>query len=87
MLGLKFRRQQVIRGYIVDFYCAELRVALEIDGAMHENHGQAFHDVLRDFELMQFGVLTLRLPAEAVSPDTLRNLLEPIVRRARREPR
>ncbi len=31
-LGLKFRRQHVIRGFIVDFYCAELRLAVEVDG-------------------------------------------------------
>jgi len=31
-LGLKFRRQHVIRGFIVDFYCPELRIAVEVDG-------------------------------------------------------
>ena len=34
-LGLKFRRQQVIRGLIVDFYCAEKRLAVELDGDIH----------------------------------------------------
>ena len=85
MFGLKFRRQQVIRGYIVDFYCAELRLALEIDGSVHETFDQAFRDVVRDLRLLEFGVLTLRLPAEAVSARNLRSLLEPIVRRARQE--
>ena len=32
LLGLKFRRQQVIAGFIVDFYCASRRLALELDG-------------------------------------------------------
>lgn len=41
LLGLKFRRQQVIRGYVVDFYCAELRLALEIDGGIHHEPEQA----------------------------------------------
>jgi len=85
MLGLKFRRQQVIRGYIVDFYCAELRVALEIDGAVHACFEQAFHDVGRDLELMEFGTITFRLPAEEASANDPRELLEPIVRRARPE--
>ena len=30
--GLSFRRQQVIRGYIVDFYCHQRRLAVEVDG-------------------------------------------------------
>lgn len=34
-LGLKFRRQHVLYGFIVDFYCPELRLAIEVDGAIH----------------------------------------------------
>jgi len=34
-LGLKFRRQHVLYGFIVDFYCHELRLAVEIDGSVH----------------------------------------------------
>src|SRR5437870_2659422 len=33
--GLHFRRQQVIAGFIIDFYCASARLAIEIDGASH----------------------------------------------------
>jgi very-short-patch-repair endonuclease len=35
--GLKFRRQQVIAGYIADFYCEEAKLVVEIDGNIHEN--------------------------------------------------
>jgi very-short-patch-repair endonuclease len=66
LLGLKFRRQQVIRGYVVDFYCAELRVALEIDGACHGDPGQAEYDLNRTVELWEMGVITLRMWAEDV---------------------
>jgi very-short-patch-repair endonuclease len=34
-LGLKFRRQQVLFGFIVDFYCHELRLVIEVDGSVH----------------------------------------------------
>ena len=37
-LNLKFRRQHVIEGYVLDFYCSELHVAVEIDGAVHREH-------------------------------------------------
>jgi len=33
--GLKFRRQYGINNYTVDFYCSELRLAIEIDGGVH----------------------------------------------------
>ena len=50
-LGLKFRRQHVLRGYVVDFYCAELRLAIEIDGKVHDR--QKDYDDIRQ-ELIEF---------------------------------
>jgi len=35
--GLKFRRQYSIGNYIVDFYCPEHRLAIELDGMTHDN--------------------------------------------------
>jgi len=34
-LGLNFRRQHIIKGFIVDFYCHKLRLVIEIDGGIH----------------------------------------------------
>jgi very-short-patch-repair endonuclease len=34
---LKFRRQQVISGYVADFYCEAAKLVVEIDGNVHEN--------------------------------------------------
>jgi very-short-patch-repair endonuclease len=51
-LGLKFRRQQVVRGYIVDFYCAELRRVLEGDGAVHHHPHRAQDDLVRMLHLL-----------------------------------
>jgi very-short-patch-repair endonuclease len=36
-LGYKFRRQYGIGKYIIDFYCQELRLAIEVDGITHED--------------------------------------------------
>src|SRR2546428_3945602 len=47
MLSLKFRRQHVIAGFIVDFYCAELRLVLEIDGGGHSSGAQSDYDDAR----------------------------------------
>jgi len=36
ILGLKFRRQHVLHGFIVDFYCASERVVIELEGSPHD---------------------------------------------------
>lgn len=87
LLGLKFRRQQVIRGYIVDFYCAELRLALEIDGGIHDQPEQADYDCGRDLELLEMGVVVLRIDPNDVRAELLHRLLEPLVMRARKAAR
>jgi very-short-patch-repair endonuclease len=58
MEGLKFRRQQVIDNYIVDFVCFENRIIIELDGGQHavENN----KDRERDSSLQQFGFKVLR---------------------------
>jgi very-short-patch-repair endonuclease len=79
-LGLKFRRQQVIRGYVVDFYCAELRLALEIDGPIHQRADRAEADVLRMLHVLtEADVRFVRLPAHRVDEQTLRALLTPLL--------
>jgi len=74
-LGLKFRRQQAIGSFVVDFYCAELRTALELDGGVHDDPGQREYDRLRDAALARLGVTILRVRNEDVSLEYLRRLL------------
>ena len=57
--GWKFRRQHVLGGYVVDFYCAELELAVEVDGPIHDDRHA--HDRERDAALAGLGVDTLRL--------------------------
>jgi very-short-patch-repair endonuclease len=57
--GWKFRRQHVIAGYIVDFYCAELWLALEVDGSSHDD--RAAEDERRDAALEALGVRVVHL--------------------------
>jgi very-short-patch-repair endonuclease len=78
--GLKFRRQQVVRGYIVDFYCAELRLALEIDGPIHHDASRAEADVLRMLHVFtEANVWFVRLAAHRVNEQNLRDLLAPLL--------
>ena len=70
MLGLKFRRQHPIGRFVVDFYCAEHRLVVELDGPTHEMNRA--YDRERDKWLEAGGYRVLRVPTEAVSEDLLR---------------
>ncbi len=59
--GFKFRRQHPVGPYILDFYCAEARLAVEIDGAVHDHPDQIAHDHRRDAYFAGLGIRTLRL--------------------------
>ena len=62
--GVKFRRQHAIGPFIADFYCASLRLAIEIDGSSHEDRGE--HDGRKDAYLRSLGVEVLRFQNEDV---------------------
>lgn len=64
MHGLKFRRQQVIEGFIADFYCNELRLIVEVDGGIHET--QKDYDKLRDWIISRNDITVLRFSNEEV---------------------
>ena len=61
MFDFKFRRQHPIGSYVVDFYCAELRLCVEIDGGVHGFYAQAIHDAERSRELSGLGLIIVRL--------------------------
>ena len=64
--GLRFRRQHPIGAYILDFYCAALGLAIEVDGAVHDHPRQVTHDVARDAWLAERGITVLRFNASDV---------------------
>ena len=75
--GLKWRRQQVISGFIVDFYCAEHRIVLEIDGDFHDRTGAAEADEERAVVFAREGIRAIRIRNEAVSRANLRAAVSP----------
>jgi very-short-patch-repair endonuclease len=56
--NLKFRKQQPIDHFIVDFYCAEHRCVIEIDGASHD--ARQDRDAIRDKYLQQNNIVVMR---------------------------
>jgi very-short-patch-repair endonuclease len=67
-LGVHFRRQQVIQGFIVDFYCHRAGLAVEVDGDVHDL--QKEEDERREKVLSEMGLKMVRFQNEEV----LRNL-------------
>jgi very-short-patch-repair endonuclease len=64
--GLKFRRQHPIGPYVLDFFCASARLAVEVDGQMHHTEDRPEKDAARDRWLARQGIMTLRIPASWV---------------------
>jgi very-short-patch-repair endonuclease len=58
-----FRRQHPIGPYVLDFYCAKARLAIEIDGVSHDMGDRPKHDIERDVWLAKHGVGVVRIPA------------------------
>lgn len=61
-LGVTFRRQHPVGPYYLDYYCAELKLAVEIDGDLHD----VARDARRDVFLSEKGIRVLRIPASHV---------------------
>ena len=63
-LGFKFRRQHPIGDFILDFYCSQAKLGVEIDGPDHKR--QTRYDEWRTEQLAQMGLSVLRFPEEQV---------------------
>ena len=59
-LNLKFRKQHAIGNYIVDFYCPELKLIVEIDGDTHAFNESIMPDIERTLYLQSFGYRVIR---------------------------
>ncbi|MFN3998595.1 HsdR family type I site-specific deoxyribonuclease [Algoriphagus sp.] len=64
--SLKFRRQHQIGHYIVDFYCHEKKLIVELDGEVHNNLERQKHDLIRDKYLTSSGFNIIRFRNEKV---------------------
>lgn len=67
--GLRFRRQHPVGPYVLDFYCAEFRLAVEVDGFAHLTEDRPQRDVHRDGWLEAQGIRVMRIGAAEVMAD------------------
>ena len=59
-LPITINRQKVIGKYVVDFYCASAKIAIELDGSQHYTESATVKDIERDKYLNDFGIKVLR---------------------------
>jgi len=65
--GLQFRRQHPLGPYVADFYCAEAKMVIELDGRTHNHTVQS--DRARDAWMHERGILVVRIPVSRLSKD------------------
>jgi very-short-patch-repair endonuclease len=65
--GYKFRRQHPIGRFIVDFYCAERRLIIELDGSIHDQQQEYDHE--REELLLQQGYTIIRIANAEIEAD------------------
>ncbi len=61
--GLKFRRQHGSDDFILDFYCSDARLGIEVDGIGHDMGERPERDAKRDAFFAKAGIETIRIPA------------------------
>jgi very-short-patch-repair endonuclease len=67
--GLRFRRQEVILGWIADFYCSSKKLIIEVDGGYHNEPLQQARDIRRDHIMKMHGLSTIRFANREVLSD------------------
>jgi very-short-patch-repair endonuclease len=77
MYGYDFHRQKPLLNYIVDFYCYELDLVIEVDGQYHTREEKYQADLLRDKELEAYNLTIFRFTEQEVRKDIV-NVLRAI---------
>src|ERR1700744_5383521 len=71
MFGYDFHRQKPLLNYIVDFYCYELNLVIEVDGRYHDHEERYQLDNLRTKELEAYNLCILRFSEQEVRMDMM----------------
>ena len=82
-LGLKFRRQEAVSIFVLDFYCPALLLGVEIDGPTHRYDGAAERDAERDNAIRALGIEIVRIRVEQLTLVALEDLIRPHLGRRR----
>ena len=64
---VRFSRQKILGNYIADFYSAEAKLVIELDGAQHQTEKNERYDVERTAFLEGYGLTVIRIPNEEIN--------------------
>ena len=67
--GYDFHRQKPLGNYIVDFFCQELMLVIEVDGVTHNQPGVQAKDIEKEAFLNGLGITVLRFQDDDIYPD------------------
>jgi very-short-patch-repair endonuclease len=84
--GYRFLRQHPIAPYVVDFYCAALKLVVEVDGSIHDLPEVQVNDQLRQRALEERGLHLLRLTNQEVLTKSAAELRQIVLRESKRTP-
>lgn len=73
-LGFRFKRQYSVMNYVVDFYCPKIKLAIELDGSIHETSKK--YDLYRTEYLNSLGIKEIRFRNERIENETASVLKE-----------
>jgi very-short-patch-repair endonuclease len=76
IMGLQFRRQHPIDRFIADFYCAKIKLVIEVDGSIHELPENKDYDIGRSEILNEFGITVIRFSNEQIVNDIENTIIE-----------
>ena len=68
---IRFMRQRVLGKYIADFYCADAKLIIELDGSGHYTNDAKIYDMERTSFLNEYGIKVIRIPNKEVSKNFL----------------
>ncbi|WP_412068490.1 endonuclease domain-containing protein [Rubrivirga sp. IMCC43871] len=80
--GAKFRRQHGVGPYVLDLYCPSARLAVEIDGAVHDDPLRADYDRVREADLTALGIRVVRFSNRDVigAPEVVAEAIRALLR-------
>jgi phosphoribosylformylglycinamidine synthase len=81
LAGLKFRRRHPFGPFVLDMFCVEHQLVIEVDGSIHRTPKQAVYDAARTEHLIGHGLRILRFTNDEVEyrlPDVLNRILQNI---------
>jgi very-short-patch-repair endonuclease len=81
-LGVKFRRQYVVDNFIIDFFCFDLKLGIEVDGGIHLDIINQSNDEIRENLIEQKGISIIRFSNDEIYNNidlVLQNIKEKII--------